>query len=133
MLKSKQAAKLVALNRRTYQKLQNTSLNQQSKEKYGDKTYYSYKSRQTFEPSENPGTDFGASMMKEKQAKTNLSWNNLKRVRYRFQEEREISDLIGIDVQYDQAPYESGYGAGGGGQVKQRAMRNINNIGKTNK
>lgn len=48
-------------------------------------------------------------------ASSKLSWYNLKKVRYRFKEEREISDLIGIDVQYDQAPYESGHGAGGGG------------------
>ena len=120
MMKSKQAAKIVALNRRTYQKLQNSPLNKGLKEKYGDyHTNYSLRSKQTYQYSEDPKTENGD---KNKQAaKTNLSWSNMKRVRYRFKEEREISDMIGIDVQYDHAPYESGYGAGGGGQPKIRA------------
>lgn len=71
--------------------MQNTGLNKASKEKYGD--YQTNYSKKTFQYSDDPLGE------KTKKANhTNVSWNNLKRVRYRFKEEREISDLIGIDV-----------------------------------
>ena len=60
-------------------------------------------------------------------------WNKLKNLNYRFSEEREISDLLGIDVAYENQPYESHIGKGGGAMPDERKNRSMQKIGKINK